>query len=79
MVAVWGVVKSGRPSCRLIRTCPDRIAFMLADSGVTLGITAESTLAGLPEGRWLTVADLLGAQVSGEAVLADIGARSAAR
>ena len=44
---------------------------MLADSGVTLGITAESTLAGLPEGRWLTVADLLGAQVSGEAVLAD--------
>ena len=66
-----GVVKSGAAFVPIDPKLPaDRIAFMVADSAVSVGITTEAVRGGLPDHRWLTVAQLTGAAVSGAAVSA---------
>jgi amino acid adenylation domain-containing protein len=67
VVAVWGVVKSGAAFLPIDPRLPqDRIEFMLRDGGASIGITTDAIRGGLPDHRWATMAEIAGAEVSGE-------------
>ncbi|HNP58323.1 MAG TPA: amino acid adenylation domain-containing protein [Gordonia sp. (in: high G+C Gram-positive bacteria)] len=69
VVAVWGVVKSGAAFLPIDPRLPgDRIGFMVADGGASVGITTEAFRSGLPDHPWLTVAELDCAERWGETV-----------
>ncbi|OOL26859.1 hypothetical protein GQ85_42440, partial [Rhodococcus rhodochrous] len=57
VAAMWAVTKTGAAFVPVDPTYPtDRIAFMLADSGATLGVTTAAHRDTLPDtARWLTV------------------------
>ncbi|WP_024800499.1 non-ribosomal peptide synthetase [Nocardia sp. BMG51109] len=57
VVAVWGVAKSGAGFVPVDPGYPaERVAHMVGDSGVVLGLTVSSVLDGLPGGvEWLVV------------------------
>ncbi|WP_235194106.1 non-ribosomal peptide synthase/polyketide synthase [Rhodococcus aetherivorans] len=57
VAAMWAVTKTGAAFVPVDPNYPtDRIAFMLADSGATLGVTAAAHRDTLPDtARWLTV------------------------
>ena len=59
MLATWAVAKTGAAFVPIDPTYPaDRIAYMLADSGVTLGITDHRHLDALPTGpTWICIDD----------------------
>ena len=59
VVAVWGVAEVGAAFLPIDPRLPgDRIGFMLADSGASIGITTDAIGGALPDHRWLTVAEL---------------------
>jgi amino acid adenylation domain-containing protein len=63
------VVKSGAAFLPIDPRLPgDRIGFMVADGGTSVGITTEAFRSGLPDHPWLTVAELDCAERWGETV-----------
>ncbi|WP_167330277.1 non-ribosomal peptide synthetase, partial [Gordonia namibiensis] len=69
VLATWGVIKSGAAYVPVDPAYPaDRIAYMLEDSGATVGITDASTRARLGESscEWVDLADLEAEAESGD-------------
>ncbi|WP_425270387.1 amino acid adenylation domain-containing protein, partial [Gordonia alkanivorans] len=69
VLATWGVIKSGAAYVPVDPAYPaDRIAYMLDDSGATLGITDAGTRARLGESpcEWVDLADLEAEAESGD-------------
>ncbi|HNP59096.1 MAG TPA: amino acid adenylation domain-containing protein, partial [Gordonia sp. (in: high G+C Gram-positive bacteria)] len=69
VVAVWGVVKAGAAFLPVDPALPvNRIGAMLADGGVSLGVTTDPARAVLPECGWVNLAEMEDPGVPGEAV-----------